>query len=1433
MPLLLCLVLLLGITLTPAIAHEAYLQADVSWYDAQTRQLSRSAADITIKKNQTRSLFLPAGQWLSVDPSTLEKVDFWQGQTFYALAQIDKDKWLCRENSCQLAATERARVIKLNNVTENPIQIHVWRGYQHDHRDPFRRAVSLPLPGKTVELAQERNVLYPLSNSQSVKVFFKHAKKLKLTVHRDLYDVSEGGKVFALVNDKPVSIINVSSAQAQEYNRHKLGIANVDYLAVPANSYLTLQSHTKTWVKLEQMHRGIYDVDAAIKQQEKLFNPYWVNNLDESLTQIYLEHDISALVQFRPEQATPLALRRYQDLVSTVSTGSYLTPISPSNQSIAIHRRKVPLYQSLREAKQQLFQSRVNNTLLFARLKKSLHFDLSQEQRVNPRALLYIRSNRNTELVVDVDGERTKLFVKARQGFVPLQIDVAMDAKQISLFSASEANLDVAVQIRTLLPLPNNELLYAQPKKLSDKSAVTAKLLTQIQQTKADSYLNNLSAFKIPLLSESDAFADSKQNNAAALSHWRYQLGEVEYLVNQSPTEALPKLRTLINSPYSEIRLRAWHLRLEILSDLNQNNAVLRYLSALLQQPDQMLSDFAANALLIRYQQSNQVFNIQGLCALKASLKGCPQLVISTLFAQGKFLETLWLDHDTKLFSAQSHKLYQGLGYASYTEYSQEDLPNYDLSYFEQVQLIGDTATYKAFKVGKSPLTLTAHSPVNIKINARVEGQSDDENAIKWLHVDTQTNNYFMPLFSDVLSTTSVKTPNEENILSIASSSMIALKAGETLTLGSNTPIYLQLQTFDSKHFDPYSTQQLSQFELGMPFMNLLHQQSGTNLTSLTTLLNNALYRLENNTLKDYEFTALFSKLSTLQVPSQLAKLHDRVQSYGHWVTAEQYVNYAGTQLVDLSAIESRSIAEQISRHTSQVDNAKGLTIRPYHTLSLDFSALESLQTRLVFHFSDTELISNAAALVAIETTNEKTVWPITGRESTFGLKQSELGSGIVKIRWLNPYLSQVLQVEVQVQNKKNWQNIELDQRQLFYYASSTQPVSAALTKDALVKIEYIKDNLRKEAVDFYPAGVISVPNSYSRLARLFTWQLNLNRQKIAVAPPITPIPLKRPKLHFDRLARHFNTPLINANGNNTHIEGFVSYDRDGIFQTSEPIETAHRLDIGMRLRNRFKQHWYLLEGAYRVNNLRYESLSLDGVYNWLDDDSPWYSEMGLYNRWQETTTSHETHLTSHLDTTIGQSWRDDTSVRHQWWWQPYFYYTSIDKQEYLDDPLISQDMYNFYRAQHMHGWQAGYRIRYQPWVDSQFNGQISGVSNEDWTSLDTVTFSGSWQQYYQGHIFNVGLSSSYVFADDHRPNATWQYLTSIGWQTLFDFSEHTAGWISLNWTQDWFRNNHNVRLEITLGNLQNTGFAPFAHDEIIFESLQLTHFLEQDINGR
>ncbi|MDK1287041.1 hypothetical protein [Pseudoalteromonas umbrosa] len=1422
MPLIFTLIVFLSLASSVCLAQTANLQADVQWYDADTLALERSAADISLTHHQAKYLFLPAGQWLVTPLKNLESLAFWQGQTLNALMQITKQQWLCQQHMCQLSASTRSRILKVYNQQQDG-KFEIWRGYQHSHRDPFRRAVKFPMSGKTVALAQEHTTLYPLHNQQSVKLYFEQAKKLKLTVHRDLYDLQKGGKVVALVNDAPISIINVSDAQAQEYTQHKLGVGNVDYLAVPANSYLTIKSSSKTWVKLEQMHRAIYDQNAGIKHQEKLLSPYWVNNLDRALHKIYFENNINQLTQFKPESASALELRRHQDFISTISTGTFLTPTSNAQKPLTTHKRLVSIYQTARTSQHYLFQSQTSSMLQYNRLNKSLKFDLSQEQRITNSAILYVRANRAAELIVEINTMRHKIAVTPKQGFVPVNLDVEMDVEQITLFSASDAKIDIALQIRTLLPLPNNELLYSQPGKLAFKSPTISALLARIQSDKAKSYINSLSNFKLQSDLNSPSFSQYTK------SHWMYKLGEVEHLAKHAPTEALPKLRMLLNSPFDDVQLRAWQLRLAVLTRLDRSNAVLRYLGALLQSSNTLLSDFAAKGLLSRYQQTNQIFNIQGLCALKHELKGCPQLLTSTLLSQGKLLETLWLDHDQQQVS---NSLFDRLGYTTYGGQLRDVQPRYDIVHNKQVQLVTETAAYKAYKIGEKPVSITAHSDINIQISARSFGLETGENNIAWLHVDKDNDLYFMPIYSDILSTTSVTSPIE-TLLSVASSTMVTLRAGETLTLNSKQTTFAQLQIFDETHFNPYSTQQLSEFALDTSFLELLHTTNAHNTAAFTKLLNNSLYRLENATLADHEFTALFSKLNGLDIPASLSKLHDRVQSFGHWVPLQKYLNYAGTQLVDLSPIETRSIAEQLSRHTAKRDDVKGITIRPYHTLSLDFRELKSMQIRLVFHFSDAELVSNAATLVAVETGNGETAWPISDKQSQFGLTQSELSSGLIKIRWLNPYLSQILQVEVQVRQGRRWQSIELDQRQLFYYATASQSILAQLDKDALIKIERFEKKQRLEDIGFYPAGNIEIPSNYARLARLFAWRLNTNRQKLAVAPPVTPLKLNRAELKFERLAKHFNEPLISANGNRTHIEGYMSYDRDGIFQTNDPIDTAHRLDFGIRLRNRYRQHWYRLEGAYRLNNLRYESLAINGIYNWLDHESPWFSEVGLYNRWQEAELAQESHLTSHIDATIGQIWRDDISVRHQWWWQPYYYYTSIEKQEYLDDPFISQDMYNFYRANHMHGWQAGYRIRYQPWVDSQFSAQISTTSNEDWTSLDTATLSGNWQQYYEGHIFTLGLSSSYVFADQNRPNATWQYLTSLSWQTLFDFSEQTAGWISLNWTQDWFRNNHNIRFEVTLGNLQNTGFAPFAHDEIIFESLQLTHFLEQDINGR
>jgi len=91
-----------------------------------------------------------------------------------------------------------------------------------------------------------------------------------------------------------------------------------------------------------------------------------------------------------------------------------------------------------------------------------------------------------------------------------------------------------------------------------------------------------------------------------------------------------------------------------------------------------------------------------------------------------------------------------------------------------------------------------------------------------------------------------------------------------------------------------------------------------------------------------------------------------------------------------------------------------------------------------------------------------------------------------------------------------------------------------------------------------------------------------------------------------------------------------------------------------------------------------------------------------------------------------------------------------------------------------------------------------------------------------------VGLDSYYRFADDHRATATWQYISRVAWQKQIDIGSFSQGWLKISWQQDWGWNNHNISLEFSSGNNQHTGFAPYAHDEIIFPTLQLNHLLER-----
>ena len=255
----------------------------------------------------------------------------------------------------------------------------------------------------------------------------------------------------------------------------------------------------------------------------------------------------------------------------------------------------------------------------------------------------------------------------------------------------------------------------------------------------------------------------------------------------------------------------------------------------------------------------------------------------------------------------------------------------------------------------------------------------------------------------------------------------------------------------------------------------------------------------------------------------------------------------------------------------------------------------------------------------------------------------------------------------------------------------------------------------------------------------------------------------------------------------------FARYDQQQIFQSAEDIPTRKETDIGARIRINDDNQWYQLEGYYSFSDTQTDIINLNGYYSWEDETTPWYIDSQINSRWQMSREQFDSQYAIDASISIGQIWRQDSVHRHQWQITPYVRYSSADLADYLADDKLNSGIFNFYRENHSSGWLGLYQYRYQPWVDNYLNFGVSSGSNDDWSSLDYLRFNSSWNQYYEGHIFQVGLDSYYRFADEHRATATWQYISRFAWQKQIDLGGFSQGWLKVSWQQDWVWNNHNI----------------------------------------
>ncbi|KTF16288.1 TonB-dependent receptor [Pseudoalteromonas sp. H105] len=1383
-----------------------------------------------IKAKQSEYLWLPKGQWLELESSHFNIFILSAGSSHLAQQRLNQHRdFICRQSHCQLTSQPYNRIIKITNHLDTGKTFNAMVGENLRHRDSFRRALKLPRQVTRLKYGQDVENYYHFKAGEQIKLYFQHARKLKVTVRKDLLNKDINGKVYAYINEQPAAIISVLASRASEYPSKHIGLANTDYIAIDKGEYLTLSSKTDAYIKIEQSHRAIYDDQALDKQQEKHFQPYWVNNLNETLKQVFLNQDLSIIDSNVYQNGDLLTQRRYQDLLKTISTSHYLTPAAHKNVFFNSRFEHFDSLSGMRLVDDVGYPVLSEEYAQIHSLKTfPHHFDLKTKQRVKSTITLHARSHVDTHILVSSGNQQWHLSLLKSENFSAFELAIPLASSSLTIqnLDPKRQPIEYVLQSSQLLDFPNNELLYLQPGKLIKKSPVISQLLSDKLTLIGNEYTNSL----VPYNPQSINVKETQQQ----LIHWHNQYAKAHDLRKSDPLKSLQLLKSLVNSATSPIAMKAWQLRIELLSQQGRRVLAKSYLEGLYNSsPIPELKKYAAQALLEKYTNLELDYKLLGLCADAAKiLNTCQQFMIELAIKQQKHLLAVWLSHDlTKEPKLKSS--YARLNWREGTE-ADKHYAVYSLAHAGSNTLVNPSDLFQAYMLNNQQgITLTATSqPITFSIRARSKSVQNGQYKMSWVFATKDQQQNILPIYSDINSTTALA--DSSQLLSIASDSLITLQPGESVRLHSDNTVYISLQVVQASLLNDFTYQDMATPHYWQqPFINLLYDQS----ISEKTLLNNALFKLSDNTLGINEYTQVLAKLGSITLPERLESLLSRVQSYGQWTPIDEYVDFAGTQLLTVDSLSETSVSDQLSRSSSRHDFKNGLLLRPLHSLNLDLSQTRSNQIRLNFHFSDAELSQGNVANIAINLKDTTKTWSVEPDKITaFGFNKSELVDSVVSLHWLNPYLSQVITLSAQEYRNGRWYDLPLPNKLLFYTVLPNKHLIAKLPADRLVKLEQmLKGNnnheydRRIERTFFHPAGKIEVTTDKLKYARLYTWQLNESNHKISSYQPLPQLKTDTLTYVLPEQVQTMQSEVAKFQSEDLSWQAFIAYNRRGIFETSEDIPTRHSLDLGARFRLVDDENWYRVDLTYSISEQDADILSIDGYHAWQDHDSPWYIDSALQTSWQSSQGALSSQYGINAYVQIGQIWRFDQSHRHQWQVSPFYSYSSASLDDFLFDSSLNSDIYNFYREDHPHGWRGEYQYRYQPWVDSYLNFLAGSTSNTDWTSLDLLRFGTSWNQYYRGHIFQAGFTSYYKFADDDRPNSTWQYITSVGWRKQVHLGHFSQGWIKLRWDQDWFRNGHNVSLEFSTGNIADTGFSVFSHDEIIFESLQLNHFLEQN----
>ncbi|MBU77198.1 MAG: hypothetical protein CMK63_09410 [Pseudoalteromonadaceae bacterium] len=1370
---------------------------------------------IQVDSFEHQYLWLPEGHWLEINSELLDKFIMSVGNTQYIQQRIQLERdLLCSNNRCQLPALGHNRIVAIQNRQDEQAEFSALVGHYQTKIDSFKRALKLAKPSILLSSRQGSERFYKFDKGEEVTLYFPDAKKIKLSVRKNMQSLERHGAVYAYVDEVLTAKVNIINNQALEYQDQQVGLVNSDYLAINAGQYLTIRSHTDAYVKITQSHRAIFDDTTANKTKEKLLLPYWLKTANDAMESVYNKYSLNVFSDDVFTHNEPLAVKRHYDLLSLMSTqtllkGSSVVHASTSSKSVLITE-----LEEQRLVDDQ-FYPRINKQVrdITSLSQVPLRYDLSSQKRATPWLTFVARSDEDSQLKLTAGGMSWLINIKATQHYQTISVSVPVNHKTMTIQKTTDdvPVIEFAVYARTLTDFPSNEVLYLQPGALDQNSPITAQLVT-----------NHLRKLYSDYLAMIQPYAPARRK--VKLLNWQQSMLTAKDLAKLAPLDALAFLKPLTQNPDPSVAEQAWQVKIDILREQHQFHLATSYLEGLYKSTQQKeLQQFALRSLLETYQAEQQELKLFALCAGNLNiLSECRNILIELATKQQKNRLALWLAHQAEETQI-AEQSYTALNYHSLSSTIKAENKQYELLSGAQETLINSQGKLQNTVLSQHmPWQYTALEPVHLSISARTEAKQNGEYQTAWLMADSEYQHKLIPIFSDIPSNTLVV--ESQQAASVSSTMIVSLQAGETLNLSADQKTFLDVKDISDSLFTrfEYYSDATNKVITG-DIMSLIYAYDATQ----RELLINGLYLLSKKRLNNNEYTQLLQRIATIPASASLTFLQNRIESFGHWQPLDSLVDYAGTRLFDIQSSAQTSFADRFNQFKTHLKNNEGLLIRPFHTLYIDLAQTEGEQIRFVFSFSTAELAQANVANLSIKLANNLKIWSVTEQQSIpFTFNKQELDNNIIALHWLNPYLSQQLKVEAQQYIAGRWRKLDLPTTMLFYSVVPNTPLVATLNADRLIKLEKMNNYSRNERQFFHPAGKIEVKAAELEHVRLYTWELSDLNNKISEFTQAQ-IPLPDLVTYQAPEQQKIVSEQTSFQSDDLNWQAFILYDQQEIFQSAENIPTRRDIDVGARLRINDENNWYQLEGYYSFSENQTDIMALNGYYSWQDDTTPWYAGAQLQSRWQPGHDGFDSQYALDGSLYVGQKWQRDSTHRHQWQLSPFIRYSSADLNDYLRDDLLNSSVFNFYRENHASGWQGFYQYRYQPWVDNYLNFSVSSSSNDDWTSLDYLRFNTSWNQYYHDHIFQLGIDSYYRFKDENRATATWQYITQFAWQTQINLGDFSHGWLKVRLQQDWVWDNHNISIEFSSGNNQHTGFAPFAHDEIIFPTLQLNHLLE------